>query len=270
MTQNQIAYWNLQETKRSNATREQETNRHNVATERENERHNTVSEGEIGRHNVVTERETTRHNRETENFNISQLQESQRHNVATENLGHLQLNESVRHNTVSEQQNAVANTIKSRANDINEAYNNAIIALRQQEYTLASNKEIQRIEESLRDFNEAVRMNDAKLIIDAFDSGNDTVRSIFGTKGLVGAGLLGAGAVGTVKAAKGLRPAVPSKGLRPDIFKPASSFSSAPTPVRTPAPSTFDMFLVPSAALDLFKQNMYTKDSNSRSNSRWD
>lgn len=261
MTQNQIAYWNLQETKRSNVTKERETNRHNVATEKENERHNTVSEGEVGRHNVATERETTRHNKETENFNISQLQESQRHNVASENLGLMQLNESVRHNTVSEQQNAVANMIKSRANDINEAYNNAIVELRQREYTLANDKEIQRIQESQRDFNEAVRMNDAKLIIDAFDSGSDAVRTIFGTRGLVGAGLLGAGAVGTVSAAK---------GLRPDILKPASSASSGSTGFRTQTPGTFDLFLVPNPALEIFEHTMYGKDSNSTSNMRWD
>lgn len=44
MTQNQIAYWNLQETKRSNQVREGETNRHNVVTESETNRANLRKE----------------------------------------------------------------------------------------------------------------------------------------------------------------------------------------------------------------------------------
>lgn len=242
MTQNQIAYWNLQETKRSNVAKEQETSRHNVATEKESERHNTVSEGEVGRHN-----------RETERFNISQLQESHRHNVATENLGQMQLNESVRHNTVSEQQNDVANLIKSRANDINQAYNNAIISLRKREYTLASEKEIQRIQESQRDFNEAVRMNDAKLIIDAFDSGSDAVRTIFGNKGIVGAGVVGAGVAGTATAAH---------RLRTDIFKPGAAAGAKSVPTT----GTFDLFLVPKPAIDIFMNTELGLGSNGKSN----
>lgn len=69
MTSNQIAYWNLQETKRSNAARETETARSNRAREGETSRHNVVQEG-IDRSRVGVERgklaETQLHNRKTE------------------------------------------------------------------------------------------------------------------------------------------------------------------------------------------------------------
>lgn len=62
MTNMQIAYWNLQELKRSNLARETETNRSNVTNEGENRRHNMQSEGigwaqvgESRRHNQVME-----------------------------------------------------------------------------------------------------------------------------------------------------------------------------------------------------------------------
>lgn len=62
MTNMQIAYWNLQETKRANLARETETNRSNKVNEGETRRHNMQSEGigwaqvgESRRHNLVTE-----------------------------------------------------------------------------------------------------------------------------------------------------------------------------------------------------------------------
>jgi hypothetical protein len=68
MTTNQIAYWNLQETMRSNKAREDETNRHNLASEgltstelgikrdtlTENSRHNVQSEEDSRRNTDVT------------------------------------------------------------------------------------------------------------------------------------------------------------------------------------------------------------------------
>lgn len=42
MTANQVAYWQLQETKRDNVARLTESNRHNVAVENETVRHNTA------------------------------------------------------------------------------------------------------------------------------------------------------------------------------------------------------------------------------------
>lgn len=83
MTQNQIAYWNLQETTR----------------------HNVAGENETQRHNVVTEFETGRHNRATEQVSILNLQESQRHNIATEAISRDSLNETKRHNVANEQYN---------------------------------------------------------------------------------------------------------------------------------------------------------------------
>lgn len=74
MTQNQIAYWSLQETKRSNQIREGETFRHNVATESETSRHNIAGENELHRHNVVDERERHRMNSSTIELQSAQTQ----------------------------------------------------------------------------------------------------------------------------------------------------------------------------------------------------
>lgn len=141
MTRNQIEYWKLQESKRSNAANERETARHNVATEgitqthyersdAESERHNRATEGidisrlaEQSRHNRVTESqtdrqldiserqttETERHNRAGETISIAQLGETSRHNRASESLTGVDLNiragqlaETQRHNEQQE------------------------------------------------------------------------------------------------------------------------------------------------------------------------
>lgn len=69
MTSNQIAYWNLQEAKRSNVARETETSRSNRAKEGETSRHNVAQEY-IDRSRVSVDRdklaETSRHNLKTE------------------------------------------------------------------------------------------------------------------------------------------------------------------------------------------------------------
>lgn len=56
MTANQIAYWNLQESKRSNIRRETESERSNRARERETFRSNVAHEHENRRHNLMTEK----------------------------------------------------------------------------------------------------------------------------------------------------------------------------------------------------------------------
>lgn len=66
MTANQIAYWNLQEQKRSNQVREGETMRHNLTTESETARDNVFKNRESRRANLAKERETERHNVATE------------------------------------------------------------------------------------------------------------------------------------------------------------------------------------------------------------
>lgn len=112
MTNTQVQYWNLQETKRANLAKEAENYRSNSAREVETNRHNVVTEGldlsklqESQRHNLVSEaqeqkrldisnlqqQETARSNRANEylrgydlNIASGQLSESRRHNVAQE------------------------------------------------------------------------------------------------------------------------------------------------------------------------------------------
>lgn len=109
ITQNQLNYLGLEETKRNNLVVSAETGRHNLATERETARHNFVSENdtrshyerqddtarrnvdELGRHNLVTEQQA-----------VANLEETARHNRATESLGFGELNETTRSHKASE------------------------------------------------------------------------------------------------------------------------------------------------------------------------
>lgn len=113
MTSNQIDYWELQESKRSNRANEKETNRHNTTTEKETNRHNVATESidlsklaETTRHNKATEGIQSRQN----DISLLQLSETSRHNLATEGLTGRDLNiqagalaESIRHNKASEE-----------------------------------------------------------------------------------------------------------------------------------------------------------------------
>lgn len=94
-TANQIAYWKLQEEKRSNVSRETETNRSNLASEAETNRHNLATEEvasgsltETIRSNLAKEAETNRANlaKEAENYrsNVAKETETHRSNVAVE------------------------------------------------------------------------------------------------------------------------------------------------------------------------------------------
>lgn len=87
MTQNQIAYWSLEETKRANRVNEGETHRHN-----------TVSEAEMNRHNIATEYETNRHNLQTELLTSQANSENARHNAATEMTANFNAAENARAN----------------------------------------------------------------------------------------------------------------------------------------------------------------------------
>lgn len=105
MTQNQLAYLGLRETKRNNIVTSMETARHNRAGEGETNRHNIVteriSEGELNerkRHNQAGEAETNRHNIVVEDqgkqgldIQRSGLEETNRHNVASESLTRQQI-----------------------------------------------------------------------------------------------------------------------------------------------------------------------------------
>lgn len=102
MTRNQIAYWDLQESKRSHRAVEKETNRSNLAREAETYRSNLAREQENVRHNKVTEVETERHNRATETLTDKQLRETVRHNQAGELLNFQIAQENARANRARE------------------------------------------------------------------------------------------------------------------------------------------------------------------------
>jgi hypothetical protein len=94
MTNQQIQYWGLQESKRHNLETESlgskslnETKRHNIVTE--NLGYDTLAESK--RHSIVSERETQRHNMATESLTQQQI-----------GLGYAQLNETTRHNLQQE------------------------------------------------------------------------------------------------------------------------------------------------------------------------
>lgn len=134
MTSNQLRYWELQETIRSNRAKEAETRRSNRTTEKltqayqqgtldlraqelsETQRRNMASENislatlaETSRHNVQYEMETKRHNLGTEALTARQLDISQaslnetvRSHKSQEGLARLTFNENVRHNMAQE------------------------------------------------------------------------------------------------------------------------------------------------------------------------
>lgn len=116
MTHNQIEYWKLEESKRSNRANETENKRHNVASEGETYRHNYATEGETNRHNTTTELidmskyyESVRSNRANEaltsernSIERGKLAETIRSNQASEAVRQGTLNETVRHNKASE------------------------------------------------------------------------------------------------------------------------------------------------------------------------
>lgn len=86
MTQNQIAYWNLQEARRANLEKERELRRSNVAKEAETIRSNLAKEAETHRANVSSERNTKQRNVNEYTLGTVRNQETERHNRATEVL----------------------------------------------------------------------------------------------------------------------------------------------------------------------------------------
>lgn len=163
MTSNQIRYWELQELKRSNRSRERETRRSNKATERLNRayqmgtldlraqelaetiRRNIASENislatlmETNRHNVVYESETNRHNLASESLTSRQLDISQhsldetvRSHKAQERISYANLSELSRHNVAQEH-------LSSRQLDIESQYKTAMVEQGQQRIELDS------------------------------------------------------------------------------------------------------------------------------------
>lgn len=132
MTVNQIAYWTLQETKRSNTAREAETERSNKAKEAETYRSNLARETEDHRANLAKELELNRSNlaREAEEHRSNVADETERHrsnlvteaeeersNRAKEALEARKLTETERSNKQNEAIKIVGNEISSRQAD---------------------------------------------------------------------------------------------------------------------------------------------------------
>nr|AVX53693.1 putative ORF1 [Marmot picobirnavirus] len=118
MTQNQLAYLGLVETKRNNLVTSKEVNRHNLA----DEGIRSAANAEQGRHNLVTEQqsdrsigETSRHNLVLERQGAESLQETKRSNKAKESLTRGSLAETIRHDKSQESISKQGNKV-SRAN----------------------------------------------------------------------------------------------------------------------------------------------------------
>lgn len=105
MTTNQISYWQLQESKRSNLAKEKETERSNRAQEGLEGR----KVQETQRHNLVTESETERSNRVQEGIKRDTLTETTRSNKANESIKRDTLAETKRSNVVREIETSRAN-----------------------------------------------------------------------------------------------------------------------------------------------------------------
>nr|AVX53789.1 putative ORF1 [Marmot picobirnavirus] len=86
MTQNQIAYWNLVETRRSNQAKERENTRSNTAKERENYRSNLAREQETATHNRIVEANDIRNLQENKRSNQARERETNRTNLANEDI----------------------------------------------------------------------------------------------------------------------------------------------------------------------------------------
>nr|AVX53544.1 putative ORF1 [Marmot picobirnavirus] len=125
MTSNQIAYWTLQETKRSNKQREREDKRSHRANE-------AISSGNLA--------EQIRSHKAEEQIDISKLSETARHNQAQEGISSTDLNikaaaqqETERSNKQQELYQSLNLNEKKYADDIQKAYNDAMVKIKQQE-----------------------------------------------------------------------------------------------------------------------------------------
>lgn len=152
MTSNQIRYWELQETKRSNRAREREMRRSNRANEMltqqyqegtlglraqelaETVRSHQATEAvslanvqETARHNLAYETELTRHNRESEALNARQLDISA--STLAETIRSHKVNESISFANISElrRHNIAQEGIAKGQLDLESRYKNAMI-----------------------------------------------------------------------------------------------------------------------------------------------
>lgn len=86
MTQNQIAYWNLQEAKRANQEKEREARRSNLAKEQESVRSNLAKEAETERSNRRSEEISAKKAHQDYVLGSVKNAETERHNKASEVL----------------------------------------------------------------------------------------------------------------------------------------------------------------------------------------
>lgn len=142
MTANQIAYWNLQETKKHNRATEAETNRSNVARETETHRSNRVREFQTFQQRMqdrelkrIDQREIERSHRMQEWRDYWSLEETKRHNKAVEQANQqqaiartrqadaalAQAQETARSNQVKERQQAQRVAIQNYS-DVHRVY----------------------------------------------------------------------------------------------------------------------------------------------------
>lgn len=146
MTANQIAYWNLQETERSNLARESETHRSNVANETETNRSNLARETETNRANLAKEKQNRIDSWRNYEINLRNLFEKRRatkvseqqrnreldigeKNASTQQLQASNANEVNQYNAVTSRMNA---NEQRRSHLVSESQNSE--RLRQQAY----------------------------------------------------------------------------------------------------------------------------------------
>lgn len=175
MTRNQIDFWKLQESKRSNLANESEARRHNVETEQ----HNVRVLGETQRHNVAGESETSRHNLQTEAYQANDLLERSRSNRAQEEIAR-------ERNTISNMQ--LLETARSnRANETigrSNASSNLINAATNRDYRQAAvNQGMTDVLTRQLSQQETARHNQAQESIDWARTGATTATNVLGTLG---------------------------------------------------------------------------------------
>lgn len=144
MTANQIAYWQLVETRRANAAREVETNRANVAKESEQHRANVASETETSRAHKATEAENLRSHLATESLTTRDLIERNRHNLVTEaeseRSNRAREEETLRSNLAGEALKQQSNLLQKQSIVETATHNRELEALQGQANLIASTK----------------------------------------------------------------------------------------------------------------------------------
>lgn len=194
MTEQQIRYGELLETRRSHLTNERqnqqnldETARSHLANEgiardtlSENSRHNRVTEN-ISERNL---QETIQHNRETERLGWSNLGENRRHNMATESISKTQTQASLMQAEASKLNAAVNATY--RPQEVAIAQQNADTAyskyqlewLRNPTQIDLMNAQLGNYEASSNWYNTQSNYKLADTVIDAFGAAGSTLKGV--------------------------------------------------------------------------------------------